>query len=205
MTDSATPHSPTLSFLLSRVSCDALAEPAPDKHQIAAILSAGLRAPDHGKLRPWRYVVIKGKRRAQFAELVVRAMRAVEPDISEKKIEKRFHRFSEMPMTVVLGMHLEESGKIPVSEQEASVAAGAMNVLNALHAEGFGGMWVSGDYMNEPEFRSALGLGDSDRIAGFIFVGTPTKTPHMPRRPEIEDYMAFWTGEPVSFRADKIG
>lgn len=202
MTHVASDSAAALEVLLSRASTDHLVAPAPDKQQIARILSAGLRAPDHGKMRPWRYIVIKGKHRAAFAEMVIDAMRAVDPDVPGKKVEKRRQRFSEMPMIVALGMHLAPKAKIPVAEQEMAVAAGAMNVLNALHAGGFGGFWVTGEFMNEPGFLAAIGLGTSDRLAGFLFVGTPEKGPPEARRPDIEDYAAFWKGEPVTFRAD---
>lgn len=195
--------SPALEVLLSRASTDHLNAPAPDKEQIGRILSAGLRAPDHGKIRPWRYIVIKGKHRAEFAEQVVRAMLSADPEVPEKKIAKRRQRFSEMPMTIALVMALDPQSKIPVQEQELSVGAGAMNVLNALHAEGFGGFWVSSDFAEEPCFREALGLGDAQRLAGFLFVGTPDKPVHGSKRPDISDYMAFWKSEPVRFEADK--
>ncbi|CAI9119582.1 nitroreductase family protein [Brytella acorum] len=203
MGDSDTKHTRELDFLLSRASTDHLIEPAPEKAQLAVILSAALRAPDHGKLRPWRYVVIKGKRRQEFAELVVAAMRRTTPDVPQKKIEKRFQRFSEMPMTIALGMHIQPDGKIPVAEQELAVGAAAMNVLNALHAEGFGAMWVTGEYSDDPQFLAALGFASPHRIAGFLFVGTPEKGPSQTHRPDVEDYMAIWKGEPVSFGADK--
>ncbi|WP_025885540.1 nitroreductase family protein [Asaia prunellae] len=200
---SAPPSSPALEVLLSRASTDHLTAPAPDKVQIARILSAGLRAPDHGKIRPWRYIVIKGKHRAEFAEQVVKAMISVDPEVPEKKIAKRRERFSEMPMTIALVMALEPKSKIPVQEQEMSVAAGAMNVLNALHAEGFGGFWVSGDFADQPCFREALGLSETHRLAGFLFVGTPDKPVEGSKRPDIDNFMGFYKGEPVKFEADR--
>lgn len=192
-----------LDVLLSRASTDHLSAPAPDKAQIARILSAGLRAPDHGKIRPWRYIVIKGKHRAEFAEQVIKAMISADPKVPEKKIAKRRQRFSEMPMTIALVMALDPESKIPLQEQELSVGAGVMNVLNALHMEGFGGFWVSSDFAGQPCFREALGLSDSQRLAGFLFVGTPDKPVHGSKRPDIEDYMGFYKGEPVKFGADQ--
>ncbi|GAB6854215.1 nitroreductase family protein [Asaia astilbis] len=201
---SSAPETPSaLDVLLSRASTDQLGLPAPDKGQIARILSAGLRAPDHGKIRPWRYIVIKGKNRAGFAEKVVEAMLAADPEVPEKKIAKRRQRFSEMPMTIALVMALNPQSKIPVAEQELSVGAGAMNVLNALHAEGFGGFWVSSDFAEQACFRDALGLTETQRLAGFLFVGTPEKPVGGSKRPDIQDYMAVYKGEPVKFEADQ--
>ena len=194
-------HSP-LDVLLSRASTDSLVEPPPKGDQLRTILSTGLRAPDHGKLRPWRYTVIKGKHREAFADLVLEAMERQEPDAPKAKREKRHHRFSTMPAIIALGMHIRHDHKIPVIEQEMTVAAGAMNVLNALHAEGFGGMWVTGPFCEDRVLLDALGLPEPGRIAGFIFVGTPERVIEDRKRPEIDDYFAIWKGETIVFGAD---
>ncbi|EHH67379.1 nitroreductase family protein [Gluconobacter morbifer] len=194
-------HSP-LDVLLSRASTDHLVEPPPKGDQLRTILSAGLRAPDHGKLRPWRYTVIKGKHRDAFASLVVEAMERQEPDAPTVKKNKRRQRFSTMPMIIALGIHIEPAGKIPVIEQEMAVAAGAMNVLNALHVEGFGGMWITGAFCEDRALLESLGLPDPHRIVGFLFVGTPGKHDGSHKRPDVDDYMAVWKGEAVHFGAD---
>ncbi|MBS4074762.1 nitroreductase [Ameyamaea chiangmaiensis] len=191
-----------IDMLLSRASTDALAEPAPEGATLDRILATGLRAPDHGKLRPWRYVVVRGPHRAVLAELIVAGMLARDPDVASKKIDKRRNRFSTMPMTIALGMHLRPDDKIPLWEQDMAVAAGAMNVLNALHAEGFGGVWVSGDMVEDPAVAGALGFHAPHRLAGFLFVGTPDGKPHAPKRPDIADYRAIWDGTPPVFGAD---
>ena len=192
-----------LEALLGRSSTGDLVAPAPQGEVLARILSAGLRAPDHGHLCPWRYVVIAGEARPAFAGHVVAAVGRQEPDAPEKKREKRRRRFSETPMIIALGMHLRPEHKVPVMEQEMAVAAGAMNVLNALHMEGFGGVWVSGKFCEDRSLLSQLGLEAPHRLAGFLLVGTPETQDRPAKRPEIGDYMAFWNGqEPVAFRAD---
>lgn len=192
-----------LEALLGRSSTGDLVAPAPQGEVLARILSAGLRAPDHGHLCPWRYVVIAGEARPAFAGHVVAAVGRQEPDAPEKKREKRRRRFSETPMIIALGMHLRPEHKVPVMEQEMAVAAGAMNVLNALHMEGFGGVWVSGKFCEDRSLLSQLGLEAPHRLAGFLLVGTPETQDRPAKRPEIGDHMAFWNGqEPVAFRAD---
>lgn len=193
-----------LSALLARSSTGDLVSPAPEGDVLARILSAGLCAPDHGHLRPWRYVVITGEARAAFAAHVVDAVARKEPDAPEKKREKRRKRFTETPMIIALGMHLRPEHKIPIIEQEMAVAAGAMNVLNALHMEGFGGVWISGAFCEDRPLLRQLGLKKPHRLAGFLLVGTPEKPDKLPKRPDIADYMAFWGEEhPVTFSADK--
>lgn len=192
-----------LDVLLERSSTGDLVAPAPQGEVLARILSAGLRAPDHGHLCPWRYVVIAGDARPAFAGHVVAAVARQEPDAPEKKREKRRRRFSETPMVIALGMHLRPEHKVPVMEQEMAVAAGAMNVLNALHMEGFGGVWISGRFCEDRSLLSQLGLEAPHRLAGFLLVGTPEKPERAHVRPDVGDHVAFWDGQtPVTFGAD---
>jgi len=201
MTKLSVPN-PALDLLLTRASCDSLVEPAPKGEQLEAILAAAMRAPDHGKLRPWRYAIIKGKHREAFVDLVVRGMMTRDPDVPEKKLEKRRRRFGETPMTIALGMHVRPDNKIPVWEQEAAVSAAAMNVLNALHFSGFGGVWVSGDVAKDPAVAAALGFERPHKLLGFLFVGTPEK-PASGKRGDITDYTGIWRGEPLQFGVDR--
>ena len=189
-----------MDMLLSRASTDRLQEPAPAPHQLAEILATAMRAPDHGRLQPWRYVVIEGEDRPALAECIVASMARVEPEAPAAKIEKRRTRFATMPMIIALGMHLRPEHKIPLWEQEMCVAAGAMNILNALHATGFGGVWVSGALVDDAVLAASLGLG---RLAGFLFVGTPEGAVPTPKRADPALFTARWHGQPVTFGADK--
>ncbi|GAN87142.1 nitroreductase [Komagataeibacter intermedius] len=192
----------SLDLLLSRFSTDALMEPAPTGDVLHAILSTAMRAPDHGKLRPWRYVLVRGDARSEVAQRVVASMKRLDPDVDPAKIEKRQSRFSTMPLVIVLGMHLRPEHKIPLIEQELAVGAAAMNILNALHATGFGGVWVSGDVAYDPELAAELGFRAPHRLAGFLFVGTPKPDARGPKRRDVDGYVAEWTGKPVQFGAD---
>mgnify|MGYP003362765649 CR=1 FL=1 len=193
----------SLDLLLSRFSTDALVQPAPDAAQLERILSAAMCAPDHGRLRPWRYVVIRDEARARAAELVVASMKRLDPEVAEAKIEKRRGRFSTMPLVIALGMHLRPDHKIPLIEQEMAVAAAAMNVLNALHFTGFGAVWVSGDVTYDPQLAAELGFEAPHRLAGFLFVGTPGPDARPARRASVEGYVAQWEGAGTRFAADE--
>lgn len=192
-----------LDSLLSRASTDALTIPAPKGEELDEILSAVMRAPDHGRLAPWRLVVVKGEARAKLADRVVASMRRLEPEPDEKKMEKRHKRFSTMPMTIILGMHLRPDNKIPLIEQQLAVGAAGMNLLNALHAAGYGAVWVSGDVTYDPVLAEEIGFPAPHMLAGFFFVGTPEKTDHTPKRRPVGPYVARWEGEAISFEADK--
>ncbi|NHO31449.1 nitroreductase family protein [Acetobacter fallax] len=192
-----------LDSLLSRSSTDDLTSPAPKGDELETILSAVMRAPDHGKLRPWRLVLVHGEARVTLAERVVASMKRIDPDVPEKKIEKRYNRFSTMPLIIVLGMHLKPEDKIPLIEQELAVGAAGMNLLNALHAAGYGAVWVSGEITYDPVFAAELGFPAPHGLAGFFFVGTPKDEDHHSKRRPVAPYVTEWTGEPVSFGADK--
>lgn len=192
-----------MDMLLTRASTDHLTEPAPSDAQLSEVLAAAMRAPDHGKLRPWRYVVIRDDARPVLAERIVASMQRMDAEAPEFKIEKRRKRFSTMPLILALGMHLRPDHKIPLWEQEMAVAAAAMNVLNALHATGFGGVWVSGDVVNDPVLAEELGFPAPHRLAGFLFIGTPDGEQHTPKRPDPAEVTASWTGKPVQFAADR--
>lgn len=193
-----------LDALLCRSSTDALVDPAPQGEQLRRILSAGLRAPDHGKLRPWRYIVVQGKAREPLAHEVLAAVERQAPTTPRVKKEKRFQRFSEMPMTIGLGMHIQPEHTVPLEEQVMAVSAGAMNVLNALHLEGFAGVWVSGAFCEDRELLVKLGLEAPHRLAGFVFVGTPRYPDRNVNRPNVDDYMVEWNPlRSASFQVDK--
>lgn len=198
------PQSSPLDMLLSRASTDVLQEPAPCGEQLELILSTALRAPDHGKLRPWRYIIVEGDARSAFAREVVAALQRRTPDLADEKKQKVFKRFSQAPALIILGMALRDGHKIPLSEQMMAVAAGAMNILNSLHAEGFGGVWVSGAYCEDPALICRLGLGPTGKLAGVLMVGTPRGPEKRVRRPDIKNYMAYWhEGSSPSFGVDQ--
>lgn len=192
-----------MDMLLTRASTDRLTDPAPSDAQLSGILAAAMRAPDHGRLRPWRYVVIRDDARPLMAERIVASMLRLDANAPEFKIEKRRQRFSTMPLILALGMHLRPDDKIPLWEQEMAVGAATMNVLNALYATGFGGVWVSGDVVDDPVLAEDLGFPAPHRLAGFLFIGTPDGEQPAPKRPDPAEFTATWTGKPVSFAADR--
>lgn len=186
-----------LDILLTRSSVSDLADPAPDGRDLDLILQAGLRAPDHGKLRPWRFVLIRGEARPAWAETVVAALLAREPDAPDAAIDKQRNRVLNAPLIIALGAKLRHGHKIPELEQMLSVGAAAMNMLNAAHALGYGGVWLTGANAFDPAVVTALGLEETDKLAGFLFLGTHRSAPLPTRRPALEDHVTEWQGEKV--------
>jgi len=185
---------PGLEVLLSRASVSRLIEPAPSGDALDLILQTGLRAPDHGRLAPWRYVLIRGDARARLADAVEAALRARDPEVPPAVIEKQRGKFLRAPLVIALGAHIRTDHKVPPSEQMQSVAAGAMNLLNAIHAFGYGAIWVTGANAYDPAIAAALGLHAPDCLAGFLFVGTPAAKPAPAPRPDMAAHVREWTG-----------
>ena len=180
--------------LLSRASVSALVEPAPSGETLERILRTGLCAPDHGRLAPWRYVLIHGEARARLADVIEAALRARDPQATAPMIDKQRGRFLRAPLIIALGAHIRTDHKVPPSEQMLSVAAGAMNLLNAIHASGFAAIWVTGANAYDPAVAAALGLHAPHCLAGFLFVGTPAEALRDASRPGLSGHVAEWSG-----------
>src|SRR4051794_11138275 len=183
--------------LLTRASVSDLADPAPEGAELDTILEAGLRAPDHGKLRPWRFVLIRGAAREAWAETIVAALQARDPDAPEAVIQKQRNRVLGAPLIIALGAKMRLGHKIPELEQILSVGAAAVNMLNAVHALGYGGVWLTGANAFDPRVVEALGLEGADKLARFLFVGRPRAAPLATGRPSLAGHVIEWKGAPV--------
>lgn len=183
-----------LECLLGRSSVSALVAPAPDQTALDTMLQAAVRAPDHGRLRPWRFVVIPEDRRTAFGELLAQSFRRREPDASPEALDRERAKALRAPMIVVAAAHLERGHKIPEIEQIASAAAAAENIMLAAHAQGYGAVWKTGAPAYDPEVRASLGLDESDEILGFLYVGTRKAETTVPPRPSAETFTTVWAG-----------
>ena len=179
-----------LDTLLSRASNGALVDPAPSGAALEQIMQAGMRAPDHGKLRPWRFVLIAGEARAAFAEHAIAAMLARDPAATVFEQDRMRGKLLAPPLIVALGAEIATGHKIPETEQVQAIAAAAMNILNAAHALGFAGKWVTGPNAYDPAIAARLGVA---RVIGFLYLGTPAEPVPTPRPPAMADYVRAWT------------
>lgn len=169
-----------------------LVGPGPSPEELKRILAIASRTPDHGKLHPWRFVHVPKERRDAFAALLERAYRADNSDPGRLEIEaaRRFAR--QAPELIVLLSCPVQGHKIPVWEQELSCGAAGMNLLLAAHAMGYAGGWVTGWAAYSDMVRDAFGK-EGERIAGFIFLGTPDAELEERLRPEPEDVVSIWS------------
>ncbi|MFN7177323.1 MAG: nitroreductase [Thermaurantiacus sp.] len=178
-----------LSLLLTRRSARArdLVAPGPSKAQLATILAAATRVPDHGKLAPWRFVEVTD--REAFAALITGAWRAERPDAGRLEIEA-LDAFARQAPCLVAALSCPRESHIPQWEQELSVGAAIMNLLLAAHAMGFAGNWLTGAAAYLKAVADALG----GRPAGFLFLGTPSKPLEERQRPEPAAAISRWPG-----------
>lgn len=159
-----------------------LAAPGPSRAQIARILELGARTPDHGKLFPWRFVVLGPESRAALATaLTPLAQAQPQPDKACAVLGK----LTAAPVTILVVSSPVPSQKVPVWEQQLSSGAVCMNVEHAAGALGFSTSWITDWYSYDPDALSLLGLIEGEQVAGFIHIGTLTEPPLERPRPDL--------------------
>ena len=188
-----------LSFLRTRRSGRPrdMVEPGPDEAQVAEIIEIAARTPDHGKLFPWRFVVVPKAKRADFALLLRRAFEGDAAVEDPRKLEAVERTAYQAPTLIIVLCAPITGHKIPVWEQELSTGAACMNLLHAAHAMGFVGGWISGWPAYSETVRNAFG-GSHERIAGLMFIGSPGQP--LEERPRASATMisSVWGGLPRS-------
>lgn len=167
--------------------------PGPTPEQLDRILAAATRVPDHGKLAPWRFVVVPDDRRAAFAALLEEAYRVERPEPGRVELEAVRQFALQGPALVVVVSAPAHASHIPIWEQELSAGAACMTLLVATHAEGLVGGWLTGWAAYSDRVRDAFG-GPGERIAGFMFIGTPTRPLDERPRPQRDTVVRVWAG-----------
>jgi nitroreductase len=168
-----------------------LVAPGPDAGQLAEILAIAARSPDHGKLHPWRFVHVARDQRDAFASLLQAAYRIDTPAPGRLEIEAT-DRFARQAPELIVALSSPTPGhKIPEWEQQLSCGAACMSLLLAAHAMGFAGGWVTGWAAYSPAVLAAFGA-PPERIAGFIFLGTPGAELEERLRPEMDEVASEW-------------
>ena len=158
--------------LLLRRSARTLTEPGPDAGALELIFAAAARAPDHGRLRPWRFIVVRGAARERFGALLAHQLRRSHPATPPETLERERLKAFRAPLIVVVAAHCEAGLKIPVIEQTLSAGAAAHAVMLAAVALGFNAMWKTGAAAYDGTVKQALGLEPEDAIVGFLYLGT---------------------------------
>ena len=168
-----------------------MAEPGPDAGQLAAILHAAARVPDHGKLFPWRFVVIEN--RAAFADALMAAYLAAKPDAGRLERDA-VTQFAVQAPDLIVVIASPKSSHIPLWEQELSVGAACQNLVVAAHAHGFVANWLTGWAAYDERVLALLGGVAPERIAGFFFIGSQARPLEERPRPDLAAITSRWRG-----------
>lgn len=166
--------------------------PGPDAGALEAILRAGLRVPDHGKLAPWRFIVFQGAARTAFGDVLRQAFAVSEPGAEEDRVAFEAARFERAPVVVAVISKVTPDHKVPEWEQVLSAGAVCQNMLVAAAALGFAGQWLTEWYAYDPLVTAKLGLGEGERVAGFLYFGSAGQAPQDRARPDLEQIMTEW-------------
>ncbi|NJC42516.1 nitroreductase [Brevundimonas alba] len=179
-----TPSSELQTRLAERRSApaQALGGPGPSRAEIERILLLGARTPDHGKLFPWRFVVMGPESRAKLAESL-RPLAERQPDAG--KAGKVLSKLTAAPVTVLVVSAQVESQKVPVWEQQLSAGAVCMNLEHAANALGYSTSWITDWYSYDPQALELLGVEPDEQVAGFVHIGTLAEAPLERPRPDL--------------------
>ncbi|MGU3539759.1 nitroreductase family protein [Methylobacterium sp. A54F] len=179
----------TLDLLRSRrsVAPPRLEAPGPGPEDIDTILRIASRVPDHGKLAPWRFLVIAGEARARVGETIAAAYRADNPEADEARLAIERNRLAQAPLVIAVVSRAGPHAKIPEWEQVLSAGAAAMNLVVAANALGYASAWLTEWYAYDRRVLDALGLAPRERMAGFIHIGRPAEAPADRPRPDLSE------------------
>lgn len=164
--------------------------PAPNDAQLSEILTVAARVPDHGMMKPWRFIVLPKETRAPIVEKITANFRAGNPNASDAEADKQRLRFGDSPLIVTVVCKISPNPKVPDIEQLLSAGAACMNLLNAAHAMGFGANWLTGWAAFDKSSKELFGLADNEQIVGFIHIGTPKGEIFQRPRPDLSQIVS---------------
>lgn len=167
-----------------------MAEDGPTPAEISDMLRAAVTAPDHGAVRPWRFVLIEGDDRAKLGEVFADALRARDPAASEAAIQKELERPLRAPLVIAaLARVVHDRPNVPPVEQIVATACAAQNILLAAEAKGYGAIMLTGKNAQDPHVKRFFALEDSDELVAFIYVGKPDGPQPDKDRPEPSEFV----------------
>ena len=169
-----------LEALTTRVSVPRLVAPGPSAEQLDWILRAAVRAPDHGRLRPWRFLLLRDEHRERLGALFAEALRHDQPELEEAALQRVREKTLRAPLVMVVAAEVDLGSRIPEQEQIIATGAAVQNMMVAAHAQGLGAMWRTGAMARHPVVKRGLALAEKDTIVGFVYLGTPVEEPPAP-------------------------
>ena len=183
-----------LQLLQQRNSASKLAAPAPTESEMADVFAAAARAPDHARLRPWRFRVIEGDARARLGELYADAAKRRNPTLGEADLQRFRRQPLRAPMILVVSALVQAHPKVPKIEQLLSAGCAAHASLLALEALGYAAIWRTGDHAFDPQVMAGLGMQENEEVIGFLYVGSRDGAAKPLPAVAPNEFVEKWTG-----------
>ncbi|MBU2870564.1 NAD(P)H nitroreductase [Colwellia sp. E2M01] len=187
-----------IELLLQRQSTPMLTEPAPNDADLSTLLAAGMRAPDHGGLKPWHFHVISGQGLQQLSDLYLEAISVelAHSDLEDQAIIDKKAKTAKMPfrapMLIVISTNYAEHSKVPKQEQLVAAGCCAHAMQMAAFSLGYGAMWRTGDLAYNNIVKAGLSIEGNNDIVGFLYVGTPTKEAGVKPAKDYQEHVTYW-------------
>ena len=194
-----------IELLLQRQSTPVLTEPAPTEAELATLLSAGMRVPDHGGLKPWHFHVITGQGLQRLSDIYVEATTInmasqtglieganIDEQALNEKMAKVAKKPFRAPMIIVISTQYVEHNKVPLQEQLITAGCCAHSMQMAAFSLGYGAMWRTGGFAYNETVKQGLGLEEGNDIAGFLYIGTPSKICNTKPAKSYQDKVTYW-------------
>ncbi len=183
-----------MELLRTRYSASKLGASPPSKEAVEAMLEAAAHAPDHGRLQPWRLILIEGDARRAFGEILAESLARRNPVVGDEAMAREREKALRAPLIVVVATRCDRAAKIPVVEQCIAAGCAAHSLMLAAFAQDLGAFWRTGEAAYDEAVKAAFDIGSDDRIIGFIYVGidmggVPSRT-----RPVVHEFAQRWTG-----------
>ncbi len=178
----------TIEAIFTRHSIGSLRPDPIPRELVEQLLSAAAQAPNHYKLRPWRFVVVQGAARARLGQVFAELLRAQQPDIPPAALEKESAKALRAPLLIAVGVERSDDPRSKAEENLCAAAAACENLLLAAHALGLEGVWRTGAPVLAPEVKSFLGLDPAQPLIALLYLGYPAgELPSAPQRPSFAD------------------
>lgn len=185
----------TIEALTTRSSAKAYGDMAPTRDHIEQILQAAVRAPDHGRLRPWRFMLIQGEQRTKFGDILAASALRRTPALSAGDLQRERDKAKRAPLIIVVACRIVPGTKVPAIEQLMAAGAATQNILLGLHNFGYAAAWKTGDAAYDPEVKKALGLNSDDHIVAFVNAGGGLGALFAPGKPaSVEEALLAFPG-----------
>ena len=184
--------------IITRKSIPLLTQPAPVAEDLEKILKAALRAPDHGKLKPWRFLIIQGGALKSLGEAFAESVADLKPEQSKKQLERFRSLPQRAPMVIVVIAETTLNHKIPVQEQILACGSAVQNMLLMAHEMGYGAIWRTGELASNASLKNRLGFQEKDEIVAFLYLGTPVNLvehaslDEIDKALSIEKFVSHW-------------